>query len=175
MLLLSTAARPWKLGSPPGSVGLTKGKRASKDHSHSQPSRWGLRAWAGAPARALELGCSRQPPPQAALPDLPAGVDLPSLHNHAGQVLIKHIFLAVLHTLLVLFLCRALTGTDGAGPGGSGEGARARLLVQKLSLAAPQGAKALEETHVGRGLGSPAHSAPSEREPSPSAPQGPPE
>lgn len=88
---------------------------------------------------------------------------------------LKHIFLAVLHTLLVLFLCRALTGTDGAGPGGSGEGARARLLVQKLSLAAPQGAKALEETHVGRGLGSPAHSAPSEREPSPSAPQGPPE
>lgn len=87
---------------------------------------------------------------------------------------LKHVLLAVLHTLLVLFLCRALTGTDGAGPGGSGEGARARLLVQKLSLAAPQGAKALEETHVGRGLGSPAHSEPSEREPSPSAPQGPP-
>ena len=67
---------------------------------------------------------------------------------------LKHVFLAVLHTLLVLFLCRALTGTDvGTGPGGSGEGARARLLVQKLSLAAPQGAKALEETHVGLGLG----------------------
>lgn len=89
---------------------------------------------------------------------------------------LKHVFLAVLHTLLVLFLCRALTDTDvGTGPGGSGEGARARLLVQKLRLAAPQGAKALEETHVGRGLGSPTHSEPSEREPSPSAPQGPPE